>query len=145
MEPVAPAEMRTAAEQLARAFTDTWNSQNGAAYGEAYWPDAELVDPTGQVWDGRDAIAAMHVHLWNGPAQNTQVSAKVRRVRPIGTEAMVVDLDVDVAGFSPPPPGAAVHEDGKVKAHLKHVVEKRAGDWKIAASQNTFVAAMPPA
>lgn len=145
MEAVQPAEMRTAAEQLARTFTDTWNSQNGAAYGEAYWPDAELVDPTGQVWDGRDAIAAMHVRLWNGPARNTRVCAKVRRVRPIGIAAMVVDLEVDVAGFSPAPPGAAVQHDGNVKARLKHVVEKRAGDWKIAASQNTFVAAMPPA
>jgi uncharacterized protein (TIGR02246 family) len=145
MEAVTLAEMTTAAEQLARTFTDTWNGQDGGAYGQAYWPDAELVDPTGQVWDGRDAIVAMHVHLWNGPGRDTQVSARVRRVRPIGTEAMVVDLDVDVAGFSPPPPGAAVHANGKLNAHLKHVVEKRAGDWKIAASQNTFVAAMPPA
>lgn len=145
MEAVPLTQMRAAAEQLARTFTDTWNSQNGAAYGEAYWPDAELVDPTGQVWDGREAIAAMHVHLWSGPARNTLVSATVRRIRPIGTGAMVVDLDVDVAGFSPAPPGAAVHADGKVKAHLKHVVEERAGDWKIVASQNTFVAAMPPA
>jgi uncharacterized protein (TIGR02246 family) len=144
MEVVPQAEMRTAAEQLAHTFTDTWNDQDGAGYGEAYWPDAELVDPTGQVWDGRDAIVAMHVQLWNGPARTTQVSAKVRRIRPIGTNAMVVDLEVDVAGFSPAPPGAAVHGDGKVKARLKHVVEKRAGDWKIAASQNTFVAGRPP-
>jgi uncharacterized protein (TIGR02246 family) len=145
MEPVPQAEMRRAAEQLARMFADTWNGQDGAGYGEAYWPDAELVDPTGQVWDGRDAIAAMHVVLWNGPARNTRVAAKVRRVRPIGTDAMVVDLEVDVAGFSPAPPGAAVQDDGNVKARLKHVVERRAGDWKIAASQNTFVAAMPAA
>lgn len=145
MEAFPLAEMTTAAEQLARIFTDSWNDHNGGAYGEAYWPDAELVDPTGQVWEGRDAIAAMHVHLWHGPGRDTQVVARVRRVRPIGTEAMVVDLDVDVAGFSPPPPGAAVHANGKVKANLKHVVEKRAGDWKIAASQNTFVAPMPPA
>ena len=145
MEVVPLGEMRAAAEQLARTFTDTWNGQNGTAYGEAYWPDAELVDPTGQVWDGREAIAAMHVHLWSGPARSTQVSATVRRIRPIGASAMVVDLDVDVAGFSPAPPGAAVHANGEVKARLKHVVEKRAGDWKIAASQNTFVAAMPPA
>jgi uncharacterized protein (TIGR02246 family) len=141
MEAVPLAEMRAAAEALARRFADTWNSQDGIAYGDAYWPDAELVDPTGQVWNGRDAITAMHVNLWSGPARNTQVSARVRRVRPIGAEAVVVDLDVDVAGFSPDPPGAAVHADGNVKARLKHVVERRAGDWKIAASQNTFVAA----
>ena len=145
MEAVPLTEMRSAAEQLARTFSDTWNSQSGEAYGDAYWPDAELVDPTGQIWDGRDAIAAMHVQLWSGPARNTQVFATVRRVRPVGTEAMVVDLDVDVAGFSPAPPGAAIHADGRVKTHLKHVVEKRAGDWKIVASQNTFIAAMPPA
>ena len=96
MEAVALAEMRTAAEQLARSFTESWNDRDGGAYGEAYWPDTELVDPTGQVWDGRDAIAAMHVHLWNGPAQGTQVSARVRLIRPIGRDAMVVDLDVDV-------------------------------------------------
>jgi len=144
MQTVPLTEMRTAAEELARTFADTWNSRDGVAYGEAYWPDAELVDPTGQVWDGRESIAEMHVQLWNGPARNTKVYATVRRVRPIGTDAMVVDLDVDVDGFSPRPPGAAVHADGRVKAHLKHVVEKRAGDWKIAASQNTFVAAMPP-
>lgn len=143
MQTVPLTEMRTAAEELARTFADSWNSQDGTAYGEAYWPDAELVDPTGQVWDGREAIVEMHVHLWNGPARNTQVSASVRRIRPIGTDAMVVDLDVDAAGFSPAPPGAAVHADGTAKAHLKHIVEKRAGDWKIAASQNTFVAAMP--
>jgi uncharacterized protein (TIGR02246 family) len=143
MKAVPLAEMRAAAEQLARMFTNTWNDQDGEAYGEAYWPDAELVDPTGQVWDGREAIAGMHVHLWSGPARHTQVAAMVRRIRPIGTEAMVVDLDIDVVGFSPAPPGAAVHADGKVKAYLKHVVEKRDGDWKIAASQNTLVAAMP--
>ena len=145
MKSVAVAEMRSAAEQLARTFRETWNAQNDEAYGEAYWPDAELVDPTGQIWDGRDAIAAMHRYMWDGPARNTQVSARVRRLRPIGIEAMVVDLDVNVSGFSPPPPGAALHEDGTVKAHLKHVVEKRSGDWKIAASQNTFVAPMPRA
>lgn len=138
------AEMKTAAEQLARTFADTWNQQDGETYGEAYWLDAELVDPTGQVWDGRPAIAAMHVDLWNGPARDSRVSTKVRRIRPIGTNAMVLDLEIVVSGFSPPPPGASVDQDGCVKARLKHVVEMRAGEWKIAASQNTFVAAMQP-
>lgn len=137
-------EMGNAAERLARMFSDSWNAQDGKLYGEAYWPDAELVDPTGQVWDGRQAIADMHVDLWNGPARNTRVSAIVRRIRPIGMQAMVMDLDVEVAGFSPAPPGAVIQADGTVRTLLKHVVEKRGDDWKIAASQNTFVAAKPP-
>jgi uncharacterized protein (TIGR02246 family) len=118
METVPLTEMRAAAEELARTFTETWNRREGTAYGEAYWPDAELVDPTGQVWDGREAIAEMHIHLWNGPARKTKVSATVRRVRPIGAGAMIVDLDVDVSGFSPAPPGAAVHLRGSYAAPL---------------------------
>lgn len=88
-------------------------------------------------------LSTLPQDLWNGPARNTEVMARVRRIRPIGADAMVLDLDVDVKGFAPSPPGAATHADGTLKAHLKHVVEKRDGDWKIVASQNTFVAPLP--
>lgn len=134
-------EMGAAAGALAACFTDSWNNRDGPAYGSAYWEDAELVDPTGAVWDGRDAIEAMHVALWQGPGRATSVSAEVRRIRPLSNTLMVADLDVAVTGFSPPPPGA--RPDGSVQTHLKHVVEKRAGQWKILASQNTFVAMSP--
>lgn len=56
-------EMNEAADSLARTFADTWNRQDGPGYGAAYWPDAELVDPTGAIWDGQTAIAQMHVSL----------------------------------------------------------------------------------
>ena len=56
---------------------------------------------------------------------------------------MVVDLAVAVSGFSPAPPGAAPGPDGKVQTRLKHVVEKRGPEWKIIASQNTFVSGPP--
>ena len=135
-------DMLTAADWLAETFSRTWNERDGVGYGEAYWPDAELVDPTGTIWYGREAISRMHVELWKGPARDTVVAATVRRVRPIAETAMVVDLAVEVKGFSPPPPGARSGPDGAISARLKHVVEKRGETWKIAASQNTFVAAM---
>jgi hypothetical protein len=53
---------------------------------------------------------------------------------------MIVDFDVQLSGFTkaPPfaPPGAAV-----LNAHLKHVMEKREGAWKVLSAQNTMVAA----
>ena len=64
-------EMNEAADALARAFADSWNRQDGVGYGAAYWPDAELVDPTATIWDGQTAIAQMHVDLWQGPARGT--------------------------------------------------------------------------
>jgi len=144
MQGVSHAEMRAAAEELARTFTRTWNTRDGLGYGEAYWPDAELVDPTGQIWGDRDAIAQMHVDLWGGPGRSTEATARVRRIRPIGSEAMILDLYVEVKGFSPAPIGGWENADGTVISHLKHVVEKRGGDWKIVSSQNTFVVPMPP-
>ena len=136
-------EPASVAAKLAKTFEQSWNERDGSGYGTAYWPDAELVDPTGQIWDGREAIERMHVTLWNGPASATNVQAAVRRMRIFGSDVMVLDLEVDVRGFSPSPPGAMSDINGTVKARLKHVVERRNGEWKIAASQNTFVAAPP--
>jgi uncharacterized protein (TIGR02246 family) len=127
--------IEAAADELARTFERTWNERDGAGYGTAYWPDAELVDPLGQIWDGRRAIVQMHVDLWAGPFSNTAVCARVRRVREIAPTAAVVDLEISGSGF-PNPPGRS----GDITARLKHVVVKRGSDWKIAASQNTFVA-----
>ena len=138
----ASSEMMAAAERLAQTFMDTWNRQDGEAYGNAYWVDAELVDPTGQIWEGRDAIANMHVELWRGPASGSHAYSRVRRVRPLNSKVMVVDLDVIVTGFSLS--GAAVNAMGQIEARLKHVVEQRGDQWKIVASQNTLVAGPPP-
>lgn len=133
-------EIHQVAQHFADTFATTWNDNDGASYGKAYWPDAELVDPTGTIWEGREAIADMHVALWDGPARDTRVTASVRSVRPLSPTLAVIDLDVAVTGFSPPPPGAMADADGAVHTRLKHVIERRDGSWKITASQNTFVA-----
>lgn len=125
-----------AANELAQTFVSTWNRRDGSGYGEAYWPDAELVDPSGQIWLGRKAIIDTHVDLWAGPARATHMAAHVRRVRALSPTLFVVDIDTSATGFSPPPPGAS---NGVVQTRLKHVVEKRNGMWKIVTSQNTFV------
>lgn len=129
------------AQTFANTFATTWNEKDGLAYGEAYWPDAELVDPTGTIWQGREAIADMHVALWSGPARGTTVSAFVRSIRSLSPTLAVVDLNVAVTGFSPAPPGAVADANGEVRTRLKHVIEQRGDEWKIVASQNTFVAA----
>jgi uncharacterized protein (TIGR02246 family) len=130
-------EQVQAANRLASVFADTWNRRDGRGYGEAYWPDAELVDPSGQIWNGRAAIVQTHVDLWRGPARASHMVASVRRIRTLGPRLFIVDIDTSATGFSPPPPGAHA---GVVRTHLKHVVEKRLGRWKVLSSQNTFIA-----
>ena len=85
----------------------------------------------------------MHVALWDGPARDTNVTASVRSVRRLSETLSVIDLDAVVTGFSPAPPGAMNDASGAVRTRLKHVIERRGDDWKIVASQNTFVAAAP--
>src|SRR6266478_5343936 len=111
------AEAKAAAEATVRSFMDSWNRADGAAYGENYWADAELVDPSGEIVDGRTAIAQEHVDLWAGIFKGSRMAAKVRRVRRLDPNHIIV-----------------------LRTHLKHILEKRNGQWKVLAAQNTFIA-----
>ncbi len=44
---VSQGEADAAAQAMVNRFADSWNRADGAAYGENYWPEAELVDPAG--------------------------------------------------------------------------------------------------
>jgi uncharacterized protein (TIGR02246 family) len=135
-------ESRIAQSMMAR-FVDSWNRADGAMYGEGYWMDAELVDPTGAIWQGRAAIAQMHVDLWNTAFQGSRVAASVRKIRRLGREHLIVDLDLSLSGAKGLPPGAAADSQGIVHTHLKHVMERRGGVWRIVAAQNTFYTPAP--
>lgn len=131
-------EDRMAAEAMVTRFVDSWNHADGAAYGEGYWPDAELVDPTGRVWTGRGAVAQMHVDLWAGPFKGSHVTAAVRSICRLGANYLLVDLDLALHGALGAPPGAVVDAQGAIRTHLKHILEKRGGVWRILSAQNTF-------
>jgi uncharacterized protein (TIGR02246 family) len=128
-----PARRRTVGGDI----VTTWNAKDGPAYGMAYWPEAELVDPMGLVCDGRDAIIREHQELWAATG-DTKAFTSVRRVRPLSPTLMVVDIKVRVSGLPSPPPGAIAASNGDVYSNLKHVAERRGDDWKILVSQNTF-------
>ena len=134
----APDEEKMAAESMRKRFVDSWNGADGVAYGEGYWPDAELVDPTGTVWTGRAAIAQMHVDLWAAPFKGSRVTAIVRNVRRLGENSLLVDLDLILHGALAAPPGAVVDAQGSIRTHLKHILERREGVWRILSAQNTF-------
>jgi len=133
-------EANSAAQAMVNRFADSWNRADGAAYGENYWPDAELVDPTGAIVTGREAIVKEHVDLWAGIFRSTHQKASIRRVRVLCPDYMVVDFDAHLTGMKALPPGATTTADGVLVAHLKHIMQKRNGQWKIVLAQNTLVA-----
>ena len=144
------AEVHKAAADALAIFVDSWNRAAGgdpqapAAYGTQYWPDAELVDPSGKIWEGQPAIVQMHVDLWNTAFKGSNVSGSVRKTRQLSPSLMIADFDMQLALLQAAPPGSAP-ANAVIKTHLKHVMEKRNGVWKVIAAQNTFEAGPPAA
>ena len=54
-------EALSAANVMVQRFADSRNHADGAAYGENYWPEAELVNPSGAIVSGKAAIVQEHV------------------------------------------------------------------------------------
>jgi uncharacterized protein (TIGR02246 family) len=134
------AEAKAAADATVRSFVDSWNRADGAAYGENYWPDAELVNPSGEIVDGRAAIAQEHVDLWAGIFKGSRMAAKVRRVRRLDPNHIIVDFDTELSSVRELPPGSQNQGNNVLRTHLKHILEKRNGHWKVLSAQNTFIA-----
>ena len=134
-------ESQTVAQAMVDRFADSWNRADGTAYGENYWPEAELVDPVGIICTGKDAIVKEHVDMWAGPFKGSHIEGRVRRVQRLGENYMIVDVDLEVSGVRQGPPGSPQNGKGILRNHLKHVMEKRDGVWKVLSAQNTFIAA----
>jgi uncharacterized protein (TIGR02246 family) len=132
------AEARAAADAMVHRFVDSWNRADGAAYGENYWPDAELVDPSGVITNDRSAIVQEHVNLWAGIFKGSHQAAKVRRIRMLGPDHMIVDFDAYLSRIRRAPAGTPSDTASVLYSHLKHVLERRGGVWKVIAAQNTF-------
>jgi uncharacterized protein (TIGR02246 family) len=135
-----PPAAAAAAEAMVTRFVDSWNRADGEAYGENYWLDAELVDPSGVISRGRSAIVQEHVELWGGIFKGSRIVGQVRRIRMLGPAFMMVDFDVELSGVHQLPPGSPADARGVLHNHLKHILERRHGVWKVLGAQNTFVA-----
>lgn len=147
--PPSDAEAHQIAESALKVFVDSWNKSAGGdsaghqLYGSQYWPDAELVDPSGNVWNDQASIVQMHVDLWGTAFKGSVVNGTVRRTRVLSPSLMIADFNLDLKVQGPLPP-TIPSSNGIVKAHLKHVLEKRGPDWKVISAQNTFYSDAPP-
>ncbi|MDP9177382.1 MAG: SgcJ/EcaC family oxidoreductase [Gemmatimonadota bacterium] len=142
-------EVQSAASNALSAFIASWNraaagdSLGYAQYRALYWPDADLVDPSGNVWNDQNGIVQMHVDLWNAPFKGSVVDGKLRKARRLSPTVLVADFDLTLKLAGPPPPSGP-GSGGPVKAHLKMVMTKRGSEWKTISSQNTFFSDSPP-
>jgi uncharacterized protein (TIGR02246 family) len=142
------AEVQKVASNALSRFIASWNraaagdSLGYAQYRALYWPNADLVDPSGNVWNDQNGIVQMHVDLWNAPFKGSVVDGKLRKARRLSPTVLVADFDLTLKLVGPAPPGSP-GASGPVKAHLKMVMTKRGKEWKVISSQNTFFSDSP--
>jgi uncharacterized protein (TIGR02246 family) len=94
------------------------------------------------IWNGQPAIQQMHVDLWQTAFKGSNVKGSVRKTRRLSPTLMIADFNLDLALLKAP--SGSGQANGIVKAHLKHVMEKRGGTWKVVAAQNTFYSDAAP-
>jgi uncharacterized protein (TIGR02246 family) len=121
-----------AREVLAR-LESAWNAADGAAFGAPYQPDASFITVRGEVAHG-PGIGAGHAAIFA-----TIYAGSTNRMELL--EAQRVGDDVIIATSrntldAPHGPLAGVHA-----AMSTSVLVRDGDDWRIAATQNTLVAA----
>jgi uncharacterized protein (TIGR02246 family) len=122
---------------IVNAATAAWASKDAAAYAAHFAVDAQLINPTGVLFSGREAIRNLHVFLFNGPFAGSTLTLAVRDIQFLTGTVAIVYLNLSITGYAFLPPGVAVPADGVVRARVTWVVEKQGGAWQIVFQQNT--------
>jgi uncharacterized protein (TIGR02246 family) len=130
--------IRTSLERLAAG----WNAPNADAWGKEYWPEGELINVLGLLYASPAEIRDRTAEILAGPFLGSHFAFTVRRIRFIGADAAIVDTDITVTGFHGLP-GISATQQNELATRMKHVYERRQGEWRIVASQNTAVVHPP--
>ena len=132
----APAQAQTAGgddallRENVRQLEAGWNAKSGAAFAKPFAEDADYVVINGTQIKGRDAIAEGHQRIFDTYLKDSTLALSVRQVRMLRADVAVVHVSAHMK---------AGGQDADAVITL--VMTKEKGDWKIAASQNTSVAA----
>jgi uncharacterized protein (TIGR02246 family) len=134
------------AEGLVERWVDAWNRADATAFGQCYWPDAEVVNPAGGIASGRTAIEQDAAAIWAGLSPVIRFTGSVRKVQQLGPDFLMVDFDLSVSGGGALTriAAGAVDSGPAIRAHMKHVLANRDGTWRTLAAQGTFNAQNPP-
>ncbi|MEV6103621.1 SgcJ/EcaC family oxidoreductase [Streptomyces sp. NPDC051940] len=111
-----------------------WEAGDADAMVADYTADATAI-MTGSLRDSRDAIRASMALAFDGPLKDTSTHNKQLSLRFVGQDAAIVISESGILF-----PGQTEVPDA-AKVNATWVLEKRAGQWRIAAYHNSPVQA----
>ncbi|HVF67585.1 MAG TPA: SgcJ/EcaC family oxidoreductase [Pyrinomonadaceae bacterium] len=107
-----------------------WNSKSGAAFAKPFAEDADYVIINGMQIKGRDAIAEGHQRIFDTYFKDSTLALSVKQARMLRADVAVVHVSAHMKAGGQ-----------EADAVITMVMTKENGAWKIAAFQNTSVAA----
>lgn len=108
-------------------LTAAWNAGDGAAYGAEFTADATYITYVGTLYVGGTEIGAAHQALFDSFLKGTRLASEIVGVRFTGPDTALVVTRGDVHKGRP----------GKLHKIQTYTLVRQAGDWKVAAFQNT--------
>lgn len=126
---------RIALDSLSRNFADAWNRRDVAALHEVFSEDADFVDPAGNIWHGRAAIAAEHRRLFRGAMSHSSLRLQIAKLRMLTRTTALIHGIWSMTGHTADDPAYL-----PVRTGLWFFVAMRgAPGWRIVCAQITDV------
>lgn len=102
-------------------FSRAWATNDGAALGSHYTEDGSLLNPFGELAEGRGAVAGMYSAYFGTLLRGSTTTIRVRQSRPVGQDHALVDADQVVYS----PDGGAL-----LTLHLTSLLRHEQGRWR---------------
>lgn len=118
---------------------EAWNAHDMKAFAALFREDAEFVNVYGMWWTGRERIQAEHEATHATIFRRSQLSATEMRVKLLRPDVASLHMLWHLTGLVLPNGQALPDRTGVLVCFLA----KDAGEWRIAAAQNTDIAPPP--
>lgn len=135
-EKMAPQQTAVAAEaiRVPQRIVAAWARNDGDAFAGVFTDDATMILPNDVFVAGRDEIRTFMTRAFAGPYRGTRVHGEPISVRAVGSDVVVVVTRGGVLA----PGETEVAPERAIRATW--VLAQVAGEWRIAAYQNTPIA-----
>lgn len=132
------ADDEAAVRENVRQMEAGWNAKSGDAFARPFAEDADYVVINGMQLKGRQAIDKGHQQIFDTIYKDSALALSLKQLR-------LLRPDVAVAHVAARLKVRLGEQTQEGNAIITMVLTKENGGWRIAAFQNTSVAAAPPA
>ena len=120
------------ASSLFDRLEQAWNQADGDAFGAAFTDDCEFVDIRGTRHEGAPSVAHGHQAIFDSIYAGSVIRYRVSSARTIAPGCVLAAATAILEAPGGPTPGVN-------RSQVTAVATEQAGDWAIAAFQNTLV------